>query len=60
MNVGTYVYNLFCGSKLDAFDHVVDAGKFTVEFGDYYGTNQLPSPRYGKLLIDQEWELIDN
>ncbi len=59
INQGTYIYNVFCGSKVDTFDHVVDAGKFTVEFGDYFGTNQLPSPRFGKMLIDQEWDLVD-
>lgn len=60
LNQGTYFYNIFCGSKVDTFDHIMDAGKFTVEFGDYFGTNQLPSPRYGKLLIDQEWHLLDD
>lgn len=60
LNEGAYSYNVFCGSKVDSFDHIMDAGKFTVEFGDYYGTNQLPSPRFGKMLIDQDWNLVDD
>jgi lipopolysaccharide transport system ATP-binding protein len=59
LNEGTYFYNVFCGSKVNTLDHVVDAGKITVEFGDFFGTNQLPTPRFGKLLIDQEWECFD-
>ena len=60
LNQGAYFYNAFCGSKMVTYDQVVDAGKFDVEFGDYYGTNQLPSPRFGKSLIDQEWKLLDD
>ncbi|HOR20034.1 MAG TPA: ABC transporter ATP-binding protein [Brevefilum sp.] len=60
LNIGVYGYNLFCGSKIDTLDHVIDAGKFEVIFGDFFGTNQLPSARFGKLLIDQEWALTDN
>ena len=59
LNQGTYFYNVFCGSKMVTYDRVLDAGRFDVEFGDYFGTNQLPSPKFGKLLIDQEWDLVD-
>jgi len=58
-NEGVYYYNLYCASQRTVLDFVRDAGKFNVDWGDFFGTRKLPSPRAGKLLINQEWQLIE-
>ena len=57
LNEGVYYYNLYCASKNIILDFVRDAGKFSVEWGDFFGTNKLPSPRIGRFLFEHKWEL---
>jgi len=57
LNEGAYYYNLYCASKNNLLDLVRDAGRFSVDWGDFFGSNKLPSPRIGRFLFDQMWEL---
>ena len=60
LNEGVYYYDVYCSSKSGLLDFVRFAGRFSVEWGDYFGSGKLPSPQIGKFLFDQEWELIEN
>ena len=59
LNEGLYYYSLYCSSNYTTLDHVIDAGKFYVEKGDFFGTGKIPSSRYAKVLIEQSWEMVE-
>jgi len=54
---GQYTVNLFCEANGLLADWVQNAGSFTVEAGDFFGTGKLPPASHGGLLVDQEWRL---
>jgi lipopolysaccharide transport system ATP-binding protein len=49
---GLYSYNLFLKINNEISDWIIDAGTFTVENGDYYLTDNIPSRHQGVFLID--------
>jgi lipopolysaccharide transport system ATP-binding protein len=57
LNQGVYFYTLYCRYNQSVSDHVFDAGKFTVEFGDFFGTQILPSTKHSPILIEQKWRI---
>jgi hypothetical protein len=38
-------------------DHVMDAGEFKVESGDFFRTGRLHDPECGSVLIDNAWSV---
>jgi len=52
-----YTYNLFCTVNGDIADYVLDAGRFQVVGGDFYGTGKLPPQGYGSVVTEQQWSL---
>jgi lipopolysaccharide transport system ATP-binding protein len=57
LNEGLYYYSIFCRSKNDVLDHIVDAGRINVEKGDFYGTGKLPQPNISRVLFNQSWQI---
>lgn len=60
LNSGEFVYNLLAksaksGSEVE--DWVKQAGVFTVEPGDYYGTGHIPGEA-NLLCLDHQWRII--
>ncbi|HSX24416.1 MAG TPA: ABC transporter ATP-binding protein, partial [Candidatus Andersenbacteria bacterium] len=61
LNSGEFVYNVLARSAKsgnEVEDWVKQAGMFTVEPGDYYGTGHIAGP--GSLMVmDHSWEFVD-
>lgn len=57
LNSGFYTYNIFCQVNGIITDWVQDAGGFTVEVGDFFGSGKLPDREQGQFLFKNEWEL---
>ena len=55
--VGTYRFNVFAEVNGIVADFVLDAGKFTVEPGDFFSTGRLPAPSQGNLLLEHSWSM---
>jgi lipopolysaccharide transport system ATP-binding protein len=50
---GKYQFTIILvASNGDILDWIQKAGSFTVEYGDYYGTKQVPPQSEGSMLID--------
>jgi lipopolysaccharide transport system ATP-binding protein len=58
LNTGCYVYNVMAetGPDCEAEDWVREAGTFTVEHGDFYGTGKVIEPKF-PALTDHSWHL---
>lgn len=56
LNVGNYSYNLCVQAGSAVMDWIENAGIFSVECGDYYGTGHVPDGAR-LLLIDHGWKL---
>jgi hypothetical protein len=58
LNTGCYVYNVMAeiGPECEAEDLVREAGSFTVEHGDFYGTGKVIEPKF-TTLTDHSWRL---
>jgi lipopolysaccharide transport system ATP-binding protein len=58
LNTGCYVYNVMAeiGPECEAEDFVREAGSFTVEHGDFYGTGKVIEPKF-TTLTDHSWRL---
>lgn len=57
---GIYTINLYCTVNGILADWVVDAARIQVVEGDYFGTGKLPPKGYGLVLVNHEWDVIDN
>ena len=58
LNVGIYTYNMIIRSVgMGIEDHVLDAGSFEVEPGDFFGTGKSID-RNRLFLIDHKWDLV--
>jgi lipopolysaccharide transport system ATP-binding protein len=57
LNIGTYIYNIMTREHNgDILDYVVDAGRFTVTEGDYFGTGKIPtSDRL--IMMEHNWNI---
>jgi lipopolysaccharide transport system ATP-binding protein len=56
---GSYVVNLYCTVNGLLADWVIDAVRFEVGEGDFFGTGKLPPPGYGSVLVPQAWEIVE-
>jgi lipopolysaccharide transport system ATP-binding protein len=56
---GSYSLNLFLKANGIIADYLVDALRFEVADGDYYGTGKLPSEGYPYYLPDYTWKLSE-
>jgi lipopolysaccharide transport system ATP-binding protein len=57
LNVGKYTFTVICtDSGVEIYDWIQKAGEFDVEFGNFYGNNNLPPLREGFLLLDYSFE----
>lgn len=54
---GTYYFNSFVTVNKDIADWVLEAGSFNVDFGDFYGTGQLPPDGQGNFLLKHKWSV---
>ncbi|MBI1337179.1 MAG: ATP-binding cassette domain-containing protein [Phycisphaera sp.] len=54
---GGYTINVFCKVNHEIADWVQQAGEFTVEAGDFFGTGRLPPATHGGVLTPQEWRI---
>lgn len=51
---GTYSFNTWVDCQGEMLDWVIEAGKFTVLFGDYYHSGKLPQQSQGSMLVDYD------
>ncbi|MRR36272.1 ABC transporter ATP-binding protein, partial [bacterium] len=56
LNAGTYVYNVFAMTGKGIQDWIQQAGTFTVESGDYFGSGNIPD-RTRLMFIDHAWSV---
>lgn len=57
LNVGKYTFTIIStDSGVEIYDWVQKVGEFDVEFGNFYGTNNLPPLREGFLLLDYSFK----
>ena len=57
LNTGTYTYNIMTRDKTnDILDYVVEAGRFEVVAGDYYGIGKI-SDSSRLIMMDHNWEI---
>ena len=56
---GRYGLTLYASADGETADWLLNAGSFSVDGGDFYGTGQLPAagPRQGVVLVDHRFEL---
>ena len=57
---GNYTYNLMLRNNDDVQDFIQEAGNFTVEDGDFFGTGKTIQTGQGSILIEQLWSLFTN
>ena len=57
LNIGTYTYNIITREENnDILDYIVEAGRFDVTEGDYFGTGKIAaSDRL--IMIDHNWKI---
>jgi len=57
LNIGTYTYNIMTREENnDILDYIVEAGRFDVTEGDYFGTGKIPaSDRL--IMMDHNWKI---
>jgi lipopolysaccharide transport system ATP-binding protein len=55
---GTYSVNLYCEVNGVLADWVIDAARFEVGEGDYFGTGKLPEKGYGPVAVTHNWEVV--
>lgn len=57
LNVGTYTYNIMIREKNDdILDYIVEAGRFDVTEGDFFGTGKIASSNR-LIMMDHNWEI---
>jgi lipopolysaccharide transport system ATP-binding protein len=59
LNIGTYTYNIMIREmNNDILDYIVEAGRFDVTEGDYFGTGKIAaSDRL--IMMDHNWKISD-
>ena len=55
---GMYSVNLYCEVNGVLADWVIDAARFEVAEGDYFGTGKLPKQGYGVVAVPHQWEVV--
>ncbi|MFA6388556.1 MAG: Wzt carbohydrate-binding domain-containing protein, partial [Patescibacteria group bacterium] len=56
---GTYYFNTFVSASNVITDWIIDAGCFEVEYGDFFGSGQLPPEGQGNVLLKHDWLVRD-
>jgi lipopolysaccharide transport system ATP-binding protein len=56
---GQYTFNLYAEALGKVSDWVIDAGRFTVEAGNFFGSadGRLPPATHPSLLVDHQWTI---
>lgn len=54
---GSYTFTLFSTVNGDIADHLLNAGSFTVEAGDFFGSGKLPAGDQGAIFVDHSFAL---
>ncbi|MFN0111787.1 MAG: ABC transporter ATP-binding protein [Blastocatellia bacterium] len=56
---GSYVINVYCvaNNNETLFDGILDAARFDVIEGDFYGNGVLPPRTYAKILVEHTWSM---
>lgn len=52
LNIGRYRFTIFVEKAGEILDWVQGAGTFSVEYGDFYGTSEIPVQLHGNMLVD--------
>ncbi len=60
LNIGTYFFNIIARSGGATEDWIINAGKFRVEEGDFFGTGGTVDTNQGMVLLNQEWTLQES
>jgi lipopolysaccharide transport system ATP-binding protein len=55
---GNYSVNLFCTINGVMADWVIDAARFDIGGGDFFGTGKLPPHGYGLMAADHRWDVV--
>jgi lipopolysaccharide transport system ATP-binding protein len=55
---GSYSVNLHCTVNGVLADWVIDAVRFDVGGGDFFGSGKLPLPGYGTVAVPHQWEVV--
>jgi len=55
---GNYSVNLFCTINGVIADWVIDAARFDIGGGDFFGTGKLPPHGYGLVAADHRWDVV--
>jgi lipopolysaccharide transport system ATP-binding protein len=56
LNEGDYYFSAYCSVDRTLSDHVVNAGKFRVSAGDFFGTGKVPDTRF-PVFFQQTWHV---
>jgi len=55
LSEGSYYFSVNCIINGVTADWIINAGKFIVESGDFFGTGKLPKKEHGNCLFNQIW-----
>jgi lipopolysaccharide transport system ATP-binding protein len=55
---GRYSVNLHCTINGVLADWVIDAARFDVGDGDFFGSGKLPLPGYGTVAVPHQWDVV--
>ena len=56
---GAYSVNLYCEVNGVLADWVMDAARFDVAEGDFFGTGRLPKKGYGTIAVPHDWVVAE-
>lgn len=57
LNIGTYTYNIMIREKNDdILDYIVEAGRFNVTEGDFFGTGKITASNR-LIMMDHNWKI---
>ena len=60
LNTDIYRFNIIARINNIIQDWIINAGEFTVEAGDFWGSGKIPPKNQGIFLFSQEWKLLSN
>jgi lipopolysaccharide transport system ATP-binding protein len=59
-NVGEYQFTIFIRQKGQILDWIQKAGTFSVSYGDFYRSNEIPEQNQGHILLDYTVQTDDH
>jgi lipopolysaccharide transport system ATP-binding protein len=58
---GIYSIDIWASNKTTPCDYVIDAHRFNVIEGDFFGSGKLPNPsKHGVFLVDHSWRQVNS